>query len=277
MSSPRRLAVLALCAVLSAPGPHAAAAAMDPIYLLPEQPQSAGMAFNTKVVFHLRPSGWVTEDGFPNFLDGVRRWQLQIVNFFDKKVDFLQGHGRPPTRLEWNGLNDDGELLPDGFYRARFVWMDERRATQSTKDIDISLLSPPGLRELMQAKVRLAYSGDDVMLRIDEAISFDPGQVEIRRSAIPVLEQVANFIARYPNCRVSVFGHADGSGSRKANLALSTQRAEAVYRLLNERGIGALRMAYHGVGALNPIATNETEDGRAKNRRVEIVLHRADS
>ncbi len=69
-----------------------------------------------------------------------------------------------------------------------------------------------------------------------------------------------------------IVGHSDNQGGLDANLALSKHRAEAVRDALVERGVDAARLEAHGVAYLAPITTNATEEGRAVNRRVELVL-----
>jgi outer membrane protein OmpA-like peptidoglycan-associated protein len=71
--------------------------------------------------------------------------------------------------------------------------------------------------------------------------------------------------------RVWVVGHTDSQGSAESNLALSNARAAAVVRALTGMGLGAARLAPYGAGPFAPVATNDTEQGRARNRRVELV------
>jgi outer membrane protein OmpA-like peptidoglycan-associated protein len=70
---------------------------------------------------------------------------------------------------------------------------------------------------------------------------------------------------------VWVVGHTDSQGSAESNLALSNARAAAVVRALTGMGIAAARLAPYGAGPFAPVATNDTEQGRARNRRVELV------
>ena len=71
--------------------------------------------------------------------------------------------------------------------------------------------------------------------------------------------------------KVWVVGHTDNVGSMESNMALSGARAAAVVKALVQRGIGGARLAPHGAGPYAPIASNATEEGRARNRRVELV------
>ncbi|MEY3010157.1 MAG: hypothetical protein RLZZ314_799, partial [Bacteroidota bacterium] len=75
-----------------------------------------------------------------------------------------------------------------------------------------------------------------------------------------------------PSIQILLVGHTDNVGSQAANLQLSRDRASEVRRFLSERGIDASRIDVHGKGAGDPIADNATEEGRAINRRVQVVV-----
>jgi outer membrane protein OmpA-like peptidoglycan-associated protein len=190
-------------------------------------------------------------------------------------VDYLQGLGRPPESLDWSAVTRDGLLLPDGFYKAHFVWADEKDARHQTPTVEVSILSPPGLREILGRSVRLAFDGPDAVLRVAEALPFRPGEAEVKKDAIPALDGIARFLLRYPEQRVTVQGHADSLGSEEANRKVSLRRAQAIYAFFAERGVEPSRMSYEGLGADRPVASNATADGRARNRRVDIVLNDA--
>ena len=72
--------------------------------------------------------------------------------------------------------------------------------------------------------------------------------------------------------RIEVSGHTDNTGDKKANVILSEQRARAVVNFLIEKGIPAARMTYKGYGDTKPVASNDTEEGKAKNRRTEFSI-----
>jgi outer membrane protein OmpA-like peptidoglycan-associated protein len=103
-------------------------------------------------------------------------------------------------------------------------------------------------------------------------IYFDTGKAEILPSSKAALDEVAKLLRREVNLKLRVVGHTDGAGSMEANLSLSQRRAEAVSaRLSKEYGIDSHRLSSHGVSSLAPAAPNTSEEGRAKNRRVELV------
>lgn len=103
-------------------------------------------------------------------------------------------------------------------------------------------------------------------------ILFDTGKAELKPASEPALAEVAKLLKADAGLRLRVVGHTDNVGDFDANLKLSQARAAAVVAaLVGKHGIAATRLQAHGVGSLAPLASNDNEAGRAKNRRVELV------
>ena len=103
-------------------------------------------------------------------------------------------------------------------------------------------------------------------------ILFDFNKAEIKKKSRATLEEVAKLLESEPNLALHVVGHTDNVGTFSFNMDLSKRRAEAVVStLINDFGISSNRLTANGVASLAPVATNTTEEGRAKNRRVELV------
>ena len=102
-------------------------------------------------------------------------------------------------------------------------------------------------------------------------IFFDFGKADIKPESQPAIGEVVKLLKASPALKVWVVGHTDNVGSGEANVALSNARAGAVAKALVGAGIETRRLIAQGVGPLAPVASNTTEDGRAKNRRVELV------
>ncbi len=102
-------------------------------------------------------------------------------------------------------------------------------------------------------------------------ILFDFDKATIRPDSQPTLDEIVKFLRSNPSIRLIVAGHTDGEGGFDYNLDLSKRRAEAVVAALTEAGIGADRLKPFGVGMAAPVASNDNDPGRAKNRRVELV------
>ena len=104
---------------------------------------------------------------------------------------------------------------------------------------------------------------------------FNTGSAVVRDSYISSLEKLSRTINAYPNSRVVIIGHTDNVGSEMANQNLSLARATAVRNYLESKGTSASQMQVYGRGATQPIASNESAEGRAKNRRVEVFIYPA--
>jgi outer membrane protein OmpA-like peptidoglycan-associated protein len=103
-------------------------------------------------------------------------------------------------------------------------------------------------------------------------IYFDTGKSEIKPESDAAIAEMARLLKGDAGLKLYVVGHTDNVGSLESNMKLSRDRAEAVTRALTTKhGIGAGRLSAHGVGSLAPVASNTSEAGRAKNRRVELV------
>lgn len=101
-------------------------------------------------------------------------------------------------------------------------------------------------------------------------VHFDFDKSDIRPDSRPVLDEATNALKENTNVRVTVEGHTDSVGSDAYNEKLSVRRAEAVFRYMVNHGIAPERMEVIGYGKTRPVADNETESGRAQNRRVEL-------
>jgi outer membrane protein OmpA-like peptidoglycan-associated protein len=102
-------------------------------------------------------------------------------------------------------------------------------------------------------------------------IQFDTGKATIQPGSENVLGEIVKLLQQNPSLKLRVEGHTDNQGNAAANQALSEKRAQAVVAWLTGKGISASRLTAKGFGATKPVADNGTEDGRAKNRRVELV------
>ncbi|MEI6418489.1 MAG: OmpA family protein [Sphingomonadales bacterium] len=120
--------------------------------------------------------------------------------------------------------------------------------------------------------IEVQRQGDEIALKIPNEVSFDFNQAAIKPDMRAALDQVAAVLASDQGTLVAVSGHTDAIGSDAFNQALSERRAAAVADYLEYKGIAKTRVTAKGYGKQFPLASNDTDDGRAKNRRVEIRL-----
>jgi outer membrane protein OmpA-like peptidoglycan-associated protein len=105
-----------------------------------------------------------------------------------------------------------------------------------------------------------------------DELQFDPGSATLSPVSNTQLEQLGAVLKAYRTVLITVAGHTDSTGDPVANQQLSAQRAAAVKQALVVQGVAASRVTDEGFGSERPIASNDTEDGRAKNRRVELIV-----
>jgi len=102
-------------------------------------------------------------------------------------------------------------------------------------------------------------------------IHFDTGKATIQADSESILSEIVKMLQQNPDIKLSVEGHTDNVGSPASNQSLSEKRAQAVVAWLTSHGIPASRLKAKGWGQTKPVADNSTDDGKAKNRRVELV------
>lgn len=136
------------------------------------------------------------------------------------------------------------------------------------------------VQEVRQAMRDLGATETDLEVRVElpADVLFDFDKAEIRSDAARALAQLATLIRAYPSGSATLEGHTDSKGDDAYNQRLSERRAESVGRWLVEReGIDAGRLTPRGWGESKPVAGNEDDAGRQRNRRVEVVIRKAPS
>lgn len=129
------------------------------------------------------------------------------------------------------------------------------------------------LRQQLQGTgVQVQRNGDQLDLIMPGNITFNTNQYDIRSDFFPVLDSVAQVLYKFTDTRLQVIGHTDSTGARDYNYDLSNRRAASVSNYLASRGVDQGRLITQGVGPDRPIASNDTESGRASNRRVELQI-----
>lgn len=121
-------------------------------------------------------------------------------------------------------------------------------------------------------EARVFREGDNVILRL-VGLTFDSGKSDIKQNSFNLLEKVEKAIDVFPRSELVIEGHTDSYGGDELNQKLSQQRAESVQQyMINAMRIPSYRLIATGYGETNPVANNETESGRARNRRIDIVI-----
>lgn len=129
------------------------------------------------------------------------------------------------------------------------------------------------LREkLAGTGVGVIRDGDNIILNMPSNVTFAVDSADVNSSFYKVLDSVTLVVNEYNKTLIEVMGHTDSTGSYQYNQALSERRAKSVADYFDSRDVLAERLATYGYGENHPVASNDTETGRAQNRRVEIAL-----
>ncbi len=126
-------------------------------------------------------------------------------------------------------------------------------------------------RDLSDA-VDVVNTGSELVVTMPQDILFDFNSTALRPDLRADLAVLATSLNNYPETTVDVIGHTDNIGDAAYNQDLSARRAKSVTRVLSANGVAEYRLRAIGRGELEPVATNQTEEGRALNRRVEIII-----
>lgn len=156
----------------------------------------------------------------------------------------------------------------DSLRRAEQARADSARAAEQARADSIRAAQQAGVVDSMQMELMLARKKNLILT----GVTFAPNQARLTANAKQVLNIVGQSLKEHPDAHVEVAGYTDSTGSTTRNAKLSQARAQSVRAYLIQLGVPAEQVTAKGYGPANPIAPNDTPDGRAKNRRVE--LHR---
>jgi len=126
--------------------------------------------------------------------------------------------------------------------------------------------------QLADSGVEVQRVGNNITLDMPGGVTFATNSSDINSNFYPVLDKVAATLGEFNQTVIEVAGHTDSTGSRAYNMALSERRAGSVLNYLTSRGVARERMIAVGAGPDHPVDSNETPEGRAQNRRVEITI-----
>ena len=217
----------------------------------------------------LGPSGDLYKDGVGELRVEGRETIRVIINDQPLDVPVIKARGKLAWKIGGRSIDteDTAVILDD----ERFpLFIDQHSAAETTASrIRFSKITYPS-----EGGTDSLEGGLLEKRRVDVyGIYFDFNSDRIRKESEPVLNEIGAIMKKYPDWRLRIAGHTDSvGGNGDSNLQLSRRRSEAVRLALVERfGIGADRLSAAGFGAGVPIDTNDTPEGRARNRRVELV------
>jgi len=166
--------------------------------------------------------------------------------------------------------SDNNVSVLKAVHRGLEVWVElQAPLTYSGRYYHLHIIEKKAMQQVITADAMGAAIDRDGFVALD--IRFATGSADILPESMPIVNEIAGLLRKRPALRAGVEGHTDDTGTPEGNMVLSRQRAESVAAALRNAGITASRLVPAGFGQGKPVADNRTEEGRAKNRRVEIV------
>lgn len=126
--------------------------------------------------------------------------------------------------------------------------------------------------ELVNTGVQVQRDGDNIRLIMPNNITFGTDRYDLKDSFAEVLNSVVLVLNKYPDTNLAVVGHTDSTGADSYNMELSQRRASTVASFLMSQQVDSSRISTRGAGETQPVASNDTNEGRAQNRRVELSI-----
>lgn len=201
-----------------------------------------------------------------NQFSGKYASPLQIVRNYENAIKTIGG-----TTYSWTQIGG-GELHARYAKDGREVWV-RIYINMNGGGYTMTLIEKGSMAQEVVADARFLSEGINAAGHVAVyGIYFDFNKADIKPESEPALKQITKMLQEDAKLRVYVVGHTDNAGGYDYNMKLSQQRADAVVKeLVSRYGIAPERLKAGGVGPLAPVASNSTEDGKAKNRRVELV------
>ena len=187
---------------------------------------------------------------------------LEVVRNYDNAIKSIRGTVLFTDRNRFV----NGKIVKDG----KEIWVQVEKGNGL---IWLTVVEKAGMAQVIVANADVI--GNDIKSTGHATvygIYFDTGKSEVKSESQAALQEVAKLLSSDQGLKLLVVGHTDSVGQLEANMKLSQARAEAVVQALTRSyGVAATRLKAQGAGPIAPVATNRTEEGRAKNRRVELV------
>ena len=206
-----------------------------------------------------------------NFDAGVKaKSALQIIRNYEAAITKNGG------KLIYKNSNGMEASVEATFYlstKEREYWVQLTSFAGTDNDIEAFALNVLAMKPMKQE-----VSASDMLTALKTSghvalyINFDTGNAAIRTESRPIIDEIVAMLKQNPSLKLAIEGHTDTVGNAQSNKTLSERRARAVMDAIVKQGIDAKRLSSAGFGPDKPLADDKTEEGRAKNRRVEIEV-----
>lgn len=223
-------------------------------------------------VYYRNPVGRSTSEIFRNFEDGLRGAGAQVL--------FSCAANACGTPIRWtkvNGIRSMGGQIDNRYVAGKLTKAGAESFVAvfvGSGGTQIDIIEPKPMEGgLVTVNADALSAGIDAEGHIAVyAILFDTGQSTLKPESSAAIAEIAKLLKNRMDLKLFVVGHTDNTGGFEMNMKLSRDRAAAVTQsLVSDNGIAAARLTPQGVGPLAPVSSNSTDEGRAKNRRVDLV------
>ena len=206
--------------------------------------------------------GKVTQTNYSH-LEGTKELSfIQIVRNYENSVKKLGG----------KTLLSDGRVYHGKIEKNKGVTYISAEAFNEGRDYTLIIVENKPMEDEVTIDAAALNQGISETGKVAVyGIYFDSGKSVIKPESKPTIDEIVKMLQQSPKLKIFIVGHTDSDGSVESNMKLSSDRAAAVLKALTENGISASRLKSSGVGPYCPVESNHTEEGKAKNRRVELV------
>ena len=182
--------------------------------------------------------------------------------------NYVNAFTKAGWKMVWQDKNYSGELTAVYTKDGKETWVSITIESDGGRYY-VWTVERQAMKQYVSASEMLDALNKDGFIALH--INFDTGKSTIKEDSREAVGEMVNLMKNNPSLKVEIGGHTDNVGDEKANLKLSQDRANAVMKAMTDGGVEAARMTAVGYGQSKPVADNRTEDGRAQNRRVELV------
>ncbi len=211
-------------------------------------------------------------DVVPDMQEGPDRLATELVTYFEQQAAELQSlqQEKADNEIRLADLEEELRALDERLggataERAALIQRLEAQARVKQQFLQVEKM-------FSSSEARVFREGDSIILRL-VGLSFDSGASQIKPQNFDLLAKVEKAIDVFPRSELTIEGHTDAHGGDDSNQKLSQARAESVQQyMINAMRIPTYRLIATGYGETRPISSNETEAGRARNRRIDIVI-----
>lgn len=182
----------------------------------------------------------------------------------------FQSHSNITVRVEYQRLTDVNNELVKAAVNSATLGLVYKFGSSEAQQEEVVVIEEKVVEETVVEEVTPVTKTFET--KVVDSGSFELNSSQLKPQSKSMLDELVQFMNKYPQSSVEITGYTDSSGAAEYNQVLSEKRAQSVADILHNEGIESRRIAVRGEGENNPVASNDTREGREQNRRVEVVV-----